>query len=560
MWTKWRRPATQATSTTLCLLATVTLLRRGSSSTSSRNSSHTRRYHTRAATSEVDETLFGSPKLDKRGNSASKAKNRPQKNQVGETVQIITKDLIRDLRIPFKDPSGESIILPSAEFERITSASRVLSKEEREALREAYQRKKEEEIKAVEERKRRIYEADLSRKENQALTELEIEARDRDRRLVERANALRLEEEDEIKKLNKLILDVQCQATRDAQIQEKKQIQGEFLEEEKRLDAMMEVERRKAVETVEQIDELHKQQRISGMQQIYGQIRQRLEEKQMQEEMKEQEKQQIRDNHEKMNLEDLKAMEKKRAEQQRLQEEFMRINAETVWAKQQRREEEKLADMRDMEYIRNKLEREAEYEAEQRRIKKEKELEIARLRARQEKAKDYKAEQDELHARRNKEIADREWRRKEREMASKTAQEEAMLRAARLEQVHCKEHFLSMEAGREKAEFERVLKVQQEMIIKQKDAEEKQRQKAHRHAEAICHQVKERELSAVAKRREIFKEADRLVEEAQQRRMRLNEIKEKKLKELQATGLPEKYCCEVERKATQADSLTIRFK
>lgn len=38
-------------------------------------------------------------------------------------------------------------------------------------------------------------------------------------------------------------------------------------------------------------------------------------------------------------------------------------------------------------------ERDAEYEAEQRRIKKEKELEIARLRARQEKAKDYKAEQ-----------------------------------------------------------------------------------------------------------------------------------------------------------------------
>lgn len=38
------------------------------------------------------------------------------------------------------------------------------------------------------------------------------------------------------------------------------------------------------------------------------------------------------------------------------------------------------------------------------------------------------------------------------------AQEEAMLRAARLEQVYHKEHLLSIEAGREKAEFERVLK------------------------------------------------------------------------------------------------------
>lgn len=52
----------------------------------------------------------------------------------------------------------------------------------------------------------------------------------------------------------------------------------------------------------------------------------------------------------------------------------------------------------------------------------------------------------------------REWRRKEKELAVKKAQEEGRLRAARSEQVRRKEHFLSIEAGREKAEFERVLK------------------------------------------------------------------------------------------------------
>lgn len=59
-----------------------------------------------------------------------------------------------------------------------------------------------------------------------------------------------------------LILGAQCQATRDAQIQEKKQILAQLSEEEKRLDAMMEVERRKALRTEEEIDELRKQQRI----------------------------------------------------------------------------------------------------------------------------------------------------------------------------------------------------------------------------------------------------------------------------------------------------------
>lgn len=135
--------------------------------------------------------------------------------------------------------------------------------------------------------------ADLSREGNPALTELELEAQERTQRLLERANALRMEQEDEVKQLNKvksvyvevkqpvsetytnvscrvcvfmwcvqLMLSAQCQATRDTQIQEKKQIRTELLEEEKRLDAMMEVERLKALETVEQIDELRREQRI----------------------------------------------------------------------------------------------------------------------------------------------------------------------------------------------------------------------------------------------------------------------------------------------------------
>lgn len=59
-----------------------------------------------------------------------------------------------------------------------------------------------------------------------------------------------------------LILDAQCQATRDAQIREKQQIEAEMAEEEKRLDSMMEVERHMALEAEKEIDDLRKQQRI----------------------------------------------------------------------------------------------------------------------------------------------------------------------------------------------------------------------------------------------------------------------------------------------------------
>ncbi|KAM8904130.1 cilia- and flagella-associated protein 45 isoform 2-T2 [Spinachia spinachia] len=520
-------------------------MRRASSSPKPRGGPRTRRYRPLAGSSQVDEGLFGSPTPD--GHSAPTNKSR--KKQEREIVQIVTKDLIRTLRIPLTDPPGGSVVLPSEEFQRITSTSHVLTKEEKEAVKEDYQKKKEEETSAAEERKRQIHEADLSRKENQALNELELEARDRAQRLVERSNALRMEEEVEIRELNKLILDAQCQATRDGQVDEKKRITAELSEEDKRLDAMMEEERLKALATVEQIDELHRQQRIGGMENICEQIRQHLTDKQMQELMREQEKEQAREKLERMNLEDLKALEKKREEQQRLQDEIVRINTETMRAKEQRREEEKLADMRNMEYMKNKTQREAEYEAEQRRIKKEKELEVARLRARQEKAKDYKSEQDELRAKRNQEMAEREWRRKEKELRAKKAQEKATMAAARNEQVRHKERLLSMEVGREKAESERLQRVHQEATLKEKQEEERKQQKAREHADAIRNQVRERVVSAAAQRKEMFKEADQCAEAARQRRARLDELKEKKLTELKATGLSEKYCSEVEKKA-----------
>ncbi|XP_038830318.1 cilia- and flagella-associated protein 45 [Salvelinus namaycush] len=524
-------------------------------------SSGPRRYRTRALTSHVDESLFGTQKQalsacnvkdTERGarfGPRGQSRTAPsQKTQKLETVRIITKDLIRDLKIPSKDPSGLSVILRPTDIERIATASLVSTKEEREFTLESQRREREAAMDAAEDRKAHIRQADLSRQKNQGLSELEAEAKERAQYLLERANAMRMEQEDEVKKLNELILGARCHAVRDAQILERQQILAELQEEERRLDAMMEVDRRRALEAQEQIDELRKHQRIQGKQLIINQIEERLEDRMLQNEMKEQEGQQMLENLEKMQMEELEALERKEEEQQRLQQEILRINEDSLLAKERNKEEERLADLRAMEYTHKKMEREAEYEAEQRRIKREKEKDVARLRALQEREKDHKAEQDELRARRNQEGAERDWRRKEKEQLKKKADVEERLKAARLEQVTHKEHLLSIEAGRERAEFDRFLRAQQVSICKEKDKEEKHRIKVLRHADGVRQQVREREMQAIALRREVYKEGDRLDEEARHRRIRLDEIKEKKLRELKAAGLPEKYCNEVERR------------
>ncbi|XP_030621049.1 cilia- and flagella-associated protein 45 [Chanos chanos] len=520
------------------------------------------RYRMRAPTSEVDETLFGTPKQELIDISSCLSFQHPARegdsdgrSQKTEKIRVITKDLIRDIRIPCKDPSGLSIILCPSEIERITTKSRIPTKEERESALESQRQAREAAMEAAEERKAHMRQADLSRQKNQGLSDLEAEARDRAQYLLERANAMRLEQEDEVKKLNELILGAQCHAIRDAQILEKQQILAELQEEERRLDAMMEVDRRRALEVQEEIDQLHKQQRIQGKMCILRQIEDRQEERMLKEEMKEQEGQQLLENLEKMQMEELEALERKREEQRRLQLEIQRINEDSLLAKEQKKEEERLADLRAMEYTRKKLEREAEYEAEQRRIKREKEKEVARLRALQERDRDHKAEQDEIRARRNQEAAEREWRRKEKEQIKKKLEEDEKLKAARLEQITHKEHLLAVEAGRERAEFERVLRAQLEFLTREKEKEESHKQKIMRHAEGVRQQVRERETQAIAQRRELFREGGRLDEEARNRRARLDEIKEQKLMELKAAGLPEKYCNEVERKIHALPSL-----
>lgn len=102
-------------------------------------------------------------------------------------------------------------------------------------------------------------------------------------------------------------------------------------------------------------------------------------------------------------------------------------------------------------------EREAAYEAEQARIRMEKEIEVARLRAVQERASDEAAERDALRAKRAAEAREREWRRKEQVEAQKKQETEKELRLARIAQAEDRRRLLAIEAGRERMEFQRIL-------------------------------------------------------------------------------------------------------
>lgn len=97
------------------------------------------------------------------------------------------------------------------------------------------------------------------------------------------------EDEDEIKKMNELILNAKCVTIRDAQVQEKLQIKMERKREDIRLDTMMENERQRDVEKIRERERRkHDEQRL-GASVIRKQIEERHEAALLQTERRDQE-------------------------------------------------------------------------------------------------------------------------------------------------------------------------------------------------------------------------------------------------------------------------------
>jgi hypothetical protein len=124
-----------------------------------------------------------------------------------------------------------------------------------------------------------------------------------------------------------------------------------------------------------------------------------------------------------------------------------------------------------LDYIIEKTGRENEKEKKEEARKAEREVELARLRAAQEKVADKHAQQDALRARRAYEAYEREWRRKEKDTAEKHTQQEEELKFERGKQQLAREAAIAVEAHKMKKEFFETLQRQKEEALRSKELE-----------------------------------------------------------------------------------------
>lgn len=249
--------------------------------------------------------------------------------------------------------------------------------------------------------------------------EFEIEARENRNRLQRLREEALINSMDEVKEMNRMVAYAKAAFVREKQVEEKKRIKCQNIDEEKRKDLMMEVERLKAVEQQAAKDGQRQINILDGKQVIVEQIKEREFQRLKDKEVLAKEGE---DMLKKLKLRELEEQEEaldKVKKQRKVFEEMLVHNESIVKVREEKELQEKLENEKLMKYLIERQEKEDRERQEKVRKQQQKELETAKLREKQEKDQDRNKEIDEIKARRAVEKAERAFRRKEAEEAAK---------------------------------------------------------------------------------------------------------------------------------------------
>ena len=466
--------------------------------------------------------------------------SRPQKYCKQGPTPVIDKMLAKRAAMANINVKG-AYYLSSDEYRRFISTAEVLTEEN-----EVHQR---EEEKREAERLRLQLEWDkfLKMEQEREISELNMRKKEKAEALkikkcpLEHAKDLMMEDEPEIQEFNRHIVSAMYFPIKKAQLREIEQSKAKLLKEKKDMDSMLNAEHQKLCKRLDDQDEMLRQNAVKGAQAIQDQIKQNLEVKKVKDNMKKLESQQVRETRLKMTQEDITNLQTKKENAQRFFQESMQAYATTVQAREQKSMAEKLADKKTRENVQKQLEMDVKNEAEQRQMRKENDFAWSKLWGQQQKHIDGLAEKQRQRAQTIQNATAIEWRRKEKELSEKRAMEEARLKEDRAEQIRYNEQCRTNEIGRQKEEFDTCLEKLLEGIKKQKETEKNQDEEMQHGLECIKEQITEHKLLAEANHRLEIEDTNRMMEERQQRSMRITEFKERKLRVIRAAGLPDQY-------------------
>lgn len=464
-----------------------------------------------------------------------------------QEYKFFENGIFRKLIIPRPEPTIKTTVLTANEFQKLQQNAYYVSSEQRKIEEETRKKFKDSLEKAVESRKICMKYYDSIREKNRKLNDIEEDAKNLSDILNKRAEKAKIENEEEIKYLNRLITNVKCQAIRDEQVNEKKRIEKEIKEVNLSLDEMMEKERVLAIGKQDEKDKKKKEADQRYANQLRKQIYDNMEQQQLDKEQKYLESKELRNLVKKIQLEDLKAFQNHKKNQKELMMDFL-VQLEDLLARRKWENERKLTEeLRVLAFMNEKAEQEEAKEQKRQQEQRERERQIDELRKKQEQAKDVLAEEIELKARRAQEDLERKWRKRELEETKKLLKGRIEYREALDRQINLKMSLLASEKKKDQEEFHRVLYELVSALEKEQKEELKRKTENIKYSRNLLTQMRDNEKRYAAIRKAILHEGKEMYEEEQRRRKNIYDIKAEKFKELKKYIVRPNYLAHIER-------------
>eukprot|EP00729_Bicosta_minor_P016554 gene16554-30270_t len=517
---------------------------------------------------DVDETLFATKPRTKKNVSArsngtsgleaasslsgfysggGSANQQTRRTRGAETLRLVTKDQIRTLKVPNKTSQPGNLVISWTDYCRLKDAASKKTAEDNYQAELAHETALDERQAASQARRKEFEAIDVTRAKTRAPTDMDLETARKETSMLSNARELLAEDDDEIKKLNELILEAKVHAVRDAQVAEKAAIKQAHQQHDYRLDMMMEEERVRGLLETERIEVALKEEHMQGRRELEAQIAEREQTQLLNGEIREQEQKAMLEKLELLHLEDYEAAQQKRDEARALMADVQRANEEAIRIRQARDAATMLEEQKMAEFLESKALREQELEEEGLRKKALREREQARMIESQDLAASLQGDRDALAERRAHAARERAARAQAIVDAQKKEVAQVELLAGLETQIVSHAHERARAAEMDYKEFQLNILALEDVIESEKVKEEESHQRRIANKEGVVEQIKEKERAAIKERVGFFTEGSSLDVEARERAMRLQEIKDKKLAALEATGIDTAHITQVKR-------------
>ncbi|XP_077301125.1 cilia- and flagella-associated protein 45-like [Arctopsyche grandis] len=350
---------------------------------------------------------------------------------------------------------------------------------------------------------------------------------------------------------NQFILASKCHAIRDAQVAEKAIISQQLVEEDKRLDEIMEKARVAALEEERIKYEEKKARRLENINIIKQQIDEHEKARTL--EMERISKETTRLNRAGLAIfkDEAEKLKEKRENALRLMELLNKCNEELIQNKQKQMEEDKIMEGRILRFRKERQEREIKLKIEAKKKNIARERNINFIASAQESAKKYREEMENIRVLKVQEDVEREYREKEKALTIKKIKELKMLKEAREKQIADIRRQIAMEISRDEEVFKNIIKRNEENAIKEEEKLKTRQEALKNHRQYIIKQINEKERKRIEMRKLANEEGIAMKLELERQENLEKDVVRRKVEEMKEQKIPEIYVNEVKQRLTK---------